>query len=271
MDFITIMKLKNQHIEEFLQSGLLDRYVIGDTSDTENTMVEDMINQHSEVQLAYDKLQEELFLYANTNAITPPDYLKEQVLNKVTPRKELEPEYSKHENWLSIAAVIVALLALSGLGYLYQQNTGLKQEIVETTTQFENLERDYELNDTQKRILEMRLAFIEAGDTEKYLMRGYIEEEPLRVIAYYNQPAGKAQIEIAALPELEKGLDYQLWADVDGEMVSLAVLNDLKPKTISAEILKKASDLNITIEKAGGSKHASVENLVSSIPLNTIP
>ena len=263
------MKIENQHIEEFLQSGLLDRYVIGDTTDAENVEIENMIAQHQEIQTAYDKLQEELFLYAQTNAVTPPFDLKEQIVNKVLKREE--SVNSNHENWLSIAAVIVALLALSGLGYLYQQNTGLKQEIVETTTQFENLERDYELNDTQKRILEMRLAFIEAGDTEKYLMRGYIKEEPLRVIAYYNQPAGKAQIEIAALPALEKGKDYQLWADVDGEMVSLAVLNDLKPKTISAEILKKASDLNITIEKAGGSKHASVENLVSSIPLNTIP
>ncbi|MBF4983841.1 anti-sigma factor [Nonlabens mediterrranea] len=265
------MKIENQHIEEFLQSGLLDRYVIGDTSDGENIEVENMIAQHPEVQSAYNQLQDELYLYANLNAVTPPEYIKEQLLNKVLPLKEDELHYGNHENWLSIAAAIVALLALSGLGYLYQQNSGLKQEIVETTTQFENLERDYELNDTQKRILELRLAFIEAGDTEKYLMRGYIKDEPLRVIAYYNQPAGKAQIEIAALPPLEAGQDYQLWADVDGEMVSLAVLNDLKPKTISAEILKKASDLNITIEKAGGSKQASVENLVSSIPLNTIP
>lgn len=55
------------------------------------------------------------------------------------------------------------------------------------------------------------------------------------------------------------------------EMISLTFLDDLKPRTINVEPLKESSDLNITIEKTDGSKVASVENLVSSIPLNARP
>lgn len=269
MDFNDIMSTEKQHIEDFLESGLLDRYVISATTDKETEQVEQMIDRYEEVTLAYDNLQEELQLLATMNAVQPPQDLKERVLkaSAQTPASTT----TTGNNWLSIAAAIVSVIALSGLGYLYVQNTGLKREIVESINDYEQLEKDYELNDAQKRILEERLIFIEAADTEKYLMRGYIKEEPLRVIAYYNQPAGKAQIEIASLPMLDDAYDYQLWADVDGEMVSLAVLNDMKPKIISADILKNASDLNITIEKTGGSKHASVENLVSSIPLDVRP
>lgn len=265
MDFNDIMSKENQHIEDFLESGLLDRYVVGATDENESLQVEEMISRHTEVKAAFLKLEEELSIYVSMNAVEPPAHLKENLLKQV---RSTAPHKASTMNWLTMAAAFIALIALAGFAYQYEQNTGLKNEIVETTTQYESLERDYELNDAQKRILEERLIFIEAGDTEKYLMRGYIKEEPLRVIAYYNQPAGKAQIEIAALPTLDKNQDYQLWADVDGEMVSLAVLNDLKPKTISADILKKASDLNITIEKAGGSKYATVEKLVSSIPLD---
>ncbi|MGJ8684910.1 MAG: anti-sigma factor domain-containing protein [Nonlabens sp.] len=263
------MRNEEKNIKDFLESGLLDQYVIGATNEKDTLAVEYMISRYPEIKTAFQELEEELRLYATMNAEPLPNSLKERVLQELAPSSL--PTKVNEPNWLSVAAAIVALVALAGLGYLYNQNSALKEEIVESTFEYEKLEKDYELNDSQKRILEMRLAFIESADTDKYLMRGFINEEPLRVIAYYNQPAGMAQIEIAALPDLKDSQDYQLWADVNGEMKSLAIINDLKPKTISAELLKNASDLNITIEKAGGTKTASVENLVATIPLNKRP
>lgn len=254
---------KDNNIQEFLDSGLLEQYLVDAIDDHNRIYVEEMIEKHHEVRNTYDQLQEDLELFAQINGTNPPEGLEDCILKNL----DQKTATSSTTNWLNIAAMIITIFALSGFIYLYQVNNTLKKEMVETVSDYESLERTYELTESQKVILSERLAFIESADTDKYLLRGYIKNEPLRVIAYHNAPQGKAQIEIAALPELDDQNNYQLWADVNGEMISLAIIDDLLPKTISVATLKKATDLNITIEKAGGSKHASVENLVATIPL----
>lgn len=257
---------KDNNIKDFLNSGLLEQYLVDAIDDNDRIYVENMIAKHQEVKDAYNVLQDDLASYTQVHSSNPPVGLEQRIL------KELKGSDAKSTtNWLNIAAMIVTLFALSGFVYLYQANSTLKKEIVESVKDYENLERNYELTETQKITLQERLNFIESPDTDKYLLRGYIDKEPIRVVAYHNAQQGKAQIEIASLPKLDDRHDYQLWADVDGEMISLAVIEDMLPKTISVETLKEATDLNITIEKAGGSKHASVENLVASIPLRVEP
>ncbi len=258
---------QDKDIIAFLNSGLLEQYLIDSIEEKDRIYVEEMISKHPEVKDSYDQLQDDLSTYAQLHSVNPPEVVENRILTEI----KVDTKNNATANWLNIAAMIVTIFALSGFVYLYQANSSLKQEMVETVTNYEDLERSFEFTEAQKLILEERLDFIESADTDKYLLRGYIEEQPLRVIAYHNATLGKAQIEIASLPELDDRHDYQLWADVDGEMMSLAIIDDLLPKTISVETLKNATDLNITIEKSGGSKKASVENLVATVPLRVEP
>ncbi len=59
---------------------------------------------------------------------------------------------------------------------------------------------------------------------------------------------------------------YQLWADVEGEMINMGLLSseeDLTP----AIYISKAESFNITVEPAGGNDHPTVSNLIGNVYL----
>ena len=69
------------------------------------------------------------------------------------------------------------------------------------------------------------------------------------------------------LPEIDKDHDYQMWADVDGEMIDMGVIT--KGQSLMAmNYIENAESLNITIEPAGGNDHPTVERLISNVYLN---
>ena len=56
----------------FLESGLLEKYVVGDTNDAENDKVENFISQYPEVQSKYELLQDNLEIISELNAVDAP-------------------------------------------------------------------------------------------------------------------------------------------------------------------------------------------------------
>ena len=56
-----------------------------------------------------------------------------------------------------------------------------------------------------------------------------------------------------------------MWADVDGHMVPLDILKVTKDNLVEIPYEERMASLNITIEPKGGSKEATVDNLVANI------
>ncbi len=69
------------------------------------------------------------------------------------------------------------------------------------------------------------------------------------------------------LPQLDADHDYQMWADVDGEMIDMGVIPKNK-ELIAMTYINNAESLNITIEPAGGNDHPTVERLISNVYLD---
>ena len=68
------------------------------------------------------------------------------------------------------------------------------------------------------------------------------------------------------LDPLDTEHTYQMWADVDGEMINMGLV-PAEQDYIPLRYIDKAESLNITIEPAGGSEHPTVEQLISNIYL----
>ena len=75
-------------------------------------------------------------------------------------------------------------------------------------------------------------------------------------------------IDVVSLPKLPEEQCYQIWADLQGQMVSLGILNETDRKLINLPYAENALALNITIEPKGGNTVASVENSVAEISLH---
>lgn len=110
------------------------------------------------------------------------------------------------------------------------------------------------------------VAVINDPNTKKIVMQGNALSPKAKAITYLNTEKQIALLNTAYLPELSKDKDYQMWADVDGEMINMGVI----PKgeaMVALQYIPAAASLNITIEPSGGSEHPTVSRLISNVYL----
>jgi hypothetical protein len=65
--------------QEYIESGKLEAYLIGITSDEDTREVETMVTAFPEISIALSKLEGDISTHFMTNAITPPPVLKEKL------------------------------------------------------------------------------------------------------------------------------------------------------------------------------------------------
>lgn len=61
---------------DYIQSGILEMYVLGITTPEETKEVEEMAKKHSEVRAEIDKISKDIELYAQMHAVTPSPTIK---------------------------------------------------------------------------------------------------------------------------------------------------------------------------------------------------
>jgi anti-sigma-K factor RskA len=87
-----------------------------------------------------------------------------------------------------------------------------------------------------------------------------------RAVAYVNHENKMVVVNAQGLPELPNDKTYQMWSDVDGEMIDMGLLQT-NEELITLRYIDKAESLNITIEPAGGNEHPTVEKLIAYVTL----
>ena len=87
-----------------------------------------------------------------------------------------------------------------------------------------------------------------------------------KLISYVNDIERSVLVNTSYLPELDEAHDYQMWADVEGEMINMGVI-DVTTPMLAMNYIDHSESLNITIEPAGGSEHPTVSRLITNIYL----
>jgi len=72
-----------ENIQDYIASGILERYALGELSAAEQAAVEAQAASHPEIRAELEQVQEALGFYAEAHALTPPVGLRERVLNNV--------------------------------------------------------------------------------------------------------------------------------------------------------------------------------------------
>ncbi len=266
----------NEKITTFLNSGLLEKYLIGETNSTETESVETYIAKYPEVQNAYNTLQYNLEIVAKSNAVEAPNNILNDILDNLdvddTPVVKLNtpnPPIRKSKRWYkySIAASIAALL-FAGMSYsFYVQKQQLSEENQVVVDEIFDLRGDIEKNNLMLDNVMRQLLKLNNPETEKYIIKGNERAKDLKTVAYINPKEKTSMIDVVSLPQLPEEQCYQIWADLQGKMVSLGILSESDRQLKTIPYAENASALNITIEPKGGNSTASVENTVAEISL----
>lgn len=85
-------------------------------------------------------------------------------------------------------------------------------------------------------------------------------------IAYVNVEKQAVLLNVAGLTQLPANKNYQLWADVEGEMINMGLVKSGE-NVLTMKYIENSESINLTIEPAGGSDHPTVENLIANVYL----
>ncbi len=257
-------------ITTFLNSGLLEKYLLGDTTSVETETVESFISKYPEVQHAYTTLQYNLEIVAKNNAVEAPGHILDSVLEELDDKPVIQLNTSKkYKTWykFSVAASIIAFL-FAGTSYLfYHQNQRLNEENQVVVDEIFDLRSDIAANN--KKLDNIMHQFKELNDpnTYKYIMQGNNRARNLKTVAYINPKEKTSMIDVVSLPKLPEEQCYQIWAELQGKMVSLGILTEADRQLKIIPYTENALALNITIEPKGGNTVASINNMVAEIDL----
>ena len=248
-----------EKIRIFLDTDLLEKYLLGTTTQEESMQVERYIAMYPEVRKTYDELQENLETFAKLYALKTPEGLKAKILNRIKAQNTGRRKFQRY----AIAASIAAFLFAGSSYFFWNQNQNLQDENVIVNNKIRTLEEDM-----KEQLEDVRNQFIVLNNpqTKKYTVNGNKKAKELKAVAYINPVKKLSYINVQSLPNLPDNQCYQMWAEVNGEMVNLGVIKNVDDKDRLRPLPYAENAIGyITIEPQGGNDTPTVQNIVANI------
>lgn len=249
-------------------TGILVEYVLGELNQSERELVEAAIRQDPSLKSTLDSIESSFEQLGSENAIKVPESVKIELLKRI--KGEIKktiplPRTNDRRFYLNIAASAAAILCVVSIYLLTQLNNA--NEALEVANE-NNSELNENFNTISEQLVETNkwYAAINDPDSEKYVLKGNSLMPEGLVISYVNNTKKSILINTEQLPKLDAEHDYQMWADVNGEMIDMGVINK-EGTMLAMNYIENAKSLNITIEQAGGNDHPNVAQLVTNIYL----
>ncbi|MGV6832015.1 MAG: anti-sigma factor [bacterium] len=248
-----------------ISSQLLEQYALGTLSIDLIDQVEEALLADADLRSQLQEIEISLENIALENTIDPPAFIKENILSQI-PDKSLKSGPKNNNSLLWIAASVAALL-----GFLYfnqySQNNELKDTIKSVEIQNETIQN--ELKNTNELVseLESLTAFLNNPSTDRVVLNGNTKSPNSSLVSYYNNTEKKVLVTTNKLEPLSDEHDYQMWADVDGEMINMGII-DTNKALLAMQYIPEAESFNITIEPKGGSDHPTVSELIANTYLS---
>ena len=248
-----------EKIKIFLDSDLLEKYLLGTTDDQETLQVERYLALYPEVRETYNELQDNLETFVKLHAIKTPEGLKNKILARIKSENAGRRKFIRY----AIAASFAAVMFAGASYFLWNQNQNLQEENVIVNNKIELLKEDMRLE-----LEDVRNQFIVLNNpqTRRYNVKGNKNAKELKAVAYINPVKKLSYINVKNLPHLPADQSFQMWAEVNGEMINLGIIDEFvgKEKLLALPYADKAVSY-ITIERKGGNATPTVDNVVAKI------
>lgn len=259
-------------IQKFLNSGVVEKYVLGLADPEDMDRVERMAKDYPEVNKHICKMQNCMEEYAEMHAIRPPKHLKKRILSKLEDDvvEPLIPEsetvvYRLPQIWkwgAGIAAMMI--VTLGGVSWmLYQNQNAAYKDLGLLATQIKHLQDDQQILQTSNEMIRQKYSVLKDVTTKQVQLKGSQIAPQALAVVYWNPDHNKGYLNIVNLPKCPNGHAYQMWADVNGKHVNMGMLKTDENGTILHTIpyVNGSRGFVITMEVEGGSIHPNTEKM----------
>ena len=264
-------------LKDITSSGLLELYITGLTSEEETLQVEQWAEQYPEVKNEIEELQHVMETYTLANAIQPDEELKEKILSKIQPDDSVKnkifsriqtstevapvttfdkPETIQEAKVYSIpsyfkwaaAACIVLLLGSLILNYTFYN------KYQETSKDLQTAQNDLQKQQQLAKAMETDMNVMTDKNAMPVVLNGTEKSPDALAKIFWMKNTGDVYVDPSNLPQTPAGMQYQLWAIVDGKPIDAGMISTEKGvyHIQKMKSFGKAQAFAITLETAGG-------------------
>ncbi len=262
----------------YIESGILDAYILGALTKEERIQVEANVAMYPELRTELLEIENAMQAFTATLAkelpvgfdnkiwaalqYASPNAGGTQTTPKVIP---FTPDYRKPVRWqyAAVGALLIGSLALNAI--LWNKSNNEKEKQVSLDYRIDHLQSDQKqltavLDEYQKNKLMM-------ADTgmQTIVMHTVQPGHPMAATLYWSKNKGEAYVSVDGLPAPPKGMQYQLWVMQDGKPVDMGVISNTMPSTPAmqkvAMSVTSGQAFAISLEKEGGSPTPTMQNI----------
>ena len=265
-------------INEVIESGLLESYVLGITTPEETKMVQELCIKHPELINEIELIEQGLINYASQTAKPLNKELKDSISQRLTfnePAREtpgkteatiiaLKPADSKLKFYKTgIAASILLLITSTVFNVsLSKKVDQLSGQVAELNTTKSILADQMTVQQTSLQTMESNFRFLSDPKVKTIALSGMNSLVSSKAVIHWNPETQEVYFDANALPASPQSKQYQLWAIVDGKPVDAGMIS-LK-NGMAFQKMKQvtgAQAFAVTIENIGGSPTPSIDTM----------
>ncbi|NQX42726.1 Anti-sigma-K factor rskA [Pedobacter steynii] len=276
----------------YIESGILELYVLGELNEQEQHEVEAMAAQYPEVKQEISAIELAMEEYAIQHSVQPSIGLANKILEKIeaatvatpkvsenltpaTPQEAkilpLYPEgYESKLKTLRIALIACAVLLIVAGIALYTAHTELgtaKEQIIALNQDKQKFANTVNYMKETNRELQTIADMPNDPDWKIVKLAGTKMDPQAKMMVYWHTSGRHVMVDNSkmGLPKNDQAHQYQLWALVNGKPVNLGVF-DVKADT--THILLKMKEIGsaqafaVTLEKRGGVASPTMDQMI---------
>lgn len=247
------------NIKEYISSGILESYALGELSESERLEVERNLAQYPELRKELASIEETMEAFFMKAGREPRAIVKQRILDSIKP----ETKVVSLSMWrYATAASILIAFASSFMAYNFWSNwKETEVSLMELRALNEQVARDY--NQVNQRLddIETQMKIMDNPAFHKVVMKGTANAPDAMASVYWNQATSEAYMSIQNLKALAKDQQYQLWAIVDGKPMDMGVFDPGAGLHRMGDVAGKAAAFAVTIEPRGGKPAPSLETM----------
>lgn len=254
------------NLQTFLESGLLESYILGQATAEERKIVEQMLAEHEMARREKDAIEKALEQYAQARAVAPPGWMRGRILDQIG---SMQPPAARPSGTLvrNIGTWLLAAAALAATALYYntlQTNNRLETERTQLQQQAQNCETE---RAASEKATQAQMAFLTDPATRGVRLNWIdttINAPGAVGMAFNNPDSAATYIRLSNLPVLAANQDYQFWVITAGNPnpQPLDVIRYQDSVLIRTQYRDQAQAFAMSIEPKGGSPNGAPTRVV---------
>ncbi len=251
-------------IKSYIESGVIESYVLGMADTQEAAELEQLSRQHPEIRKAINDFEAALEQHALAAAVTPPFQIKEQLLitlaDEFIKEEESRPVAFGWFRYMAAASVILLVVSAALNVYFYTQfrstSNAYQALLVEKNTLF----ADNQNIQTKALELYSNMQMMSDPAIQKISLSATKAGENNLATIFWDSKSKDVYLMLNKLPQAAPDKQYQLWAIVDGKPVDAGMI-DACAGLCKMKNIPSASMFAITLEKKGGAASPTMDQM----------